>query len=191
MTTNYVVCLDPGHGGHDSGAVWFGIKESDVNLAIAELTRFHIVNSHPDISCFLTRNDDSFIKLSDRPKKSNSIYADAFVSIHINGFSSASANGFETFIHDNASQDSAKLQDSIHTPLADLWSSYSSRDRGKKRANFYVIRTETTKAPAILVEFGFITNRADNELLKIETFLKENAVILGDAIVSFLRQKTA
>lgn len=177
-----IVCLDPGHGGHDPGAVGFDLQESKLTLALAIMTRDQIIST--GISCFLTRDDDTFIRLIERSRKSNEWGADVFVSIHINGFTSVNARGFETFVHSTASQKSLELQDVLHEPLGRLWTEHGSIDRGRKKGNFYVIRP-STKAPSCLVEFGFITNRCDNELLHDEPFLKENAVRLGNAIASF------
>jgi N-acetylmuramoyl-L-alanine amidase len=187
MPDNFVVCLDPGHGGNDPGAIGFGLKESILTLDIAALTRDQIVNTYPDVSCILTRNDDSFVSLVDRSKKSNSIYADAFVSVHINAFSTPDANGFETFIHNSAPPDSVSLQNYVHDALAPFW----PVDRGKKKANFYVIRPTSTNAPACLIELGFISNKDDNALLQSEEFLKQIAVKRGDSIVAFVKRKTA
>ncbi|MGB3608595.1 MAG: N-acetylmuramoyl-L-alanine amidase [Psychroserpens sp.] len=92
----FVVVLDAGHGGHDSGNIGSGYKEKDIALKIVK----DIGNSlekNKDIKVIYTRDKDVFVTLRGRAKIANDADADLFVSVHCNAHNS-SANGTETFV---------------------------------------------------------------------------------------------
>lgn len=166
-----IVVVDPGHGGHDPGALGFGLKEKDLNLQVAKDVVAYLKDNYEG-TFLLTRDTDVFVDLSDRAKMANSVNADLFLSIHVNAHT-GKARGYETFVHINASEVAQDIQDVMHKHVADFLSPWGVPDRGKKRANFLVLRQ--TKCPALLVENLFIDNVMDNELLKTEGFLKQLA----------------
>ena len=95
----FVLVLDAGHGGHDSGAVGAYSKEKDINLKVTlEVGRLIKANC-PDISVVYTRSTDVFIPLQTRADIANRNKADLFVSIHTNALSKGSnlAYGSETY----------------------------------------------------------------------------------------------
>lgn len=93
-----VVVLDPGHGGHDPGAVGSkGLYEKDVVLDIALRTR-DILSKEPDLEVSLTRDKDVFIPLEERTAIARNKDADLFVSIHVNASPNRNARGIETYL---------------------------------------------------------------------------------------------
>ncbi|OGQ50741.1 MAG: hypothetical protein A3J24_09470 [Deltaproteobacteria bacterium RIFCSPLOWO2_02_FULL_53_8] len=95
--TPYVVVIDPGHGGVDTGAVGKnGAKEKTVNLDVA-LRVAERLRANPEIKVVMTRIDDTFVPLAERAAFANASMADVFISIHSNAASSRVANGVETF----------------------------------------------------------------------------------------------
>jgi N-acetylmuramoyl-L-alanine amidase len=105
-----VIVIDPGHGGHDSGARGpDGIKEKDVVLMIAKKLEKKLLEEK-GIQVHLTRTDDTFISLSKRPQKAKELKADVFVSVHANGFKRISAQGFETFFASLTATDEAAYE---------------------------------------------------------------------------------
>ena len=93
------VAIDAGHGGHDPGTVSprTGAREKDISLKLALLVAEEL-KSRGGIEPFLTREDDRFIRLEDRPKLAIAANADLFVSIHVNAQPrGSSASGFETY----------------------------------------------------------------------------------------------
>ena len=92
-----VVVIDAGHGGKDPGATGTrGTKEKNVALAAAlELAR--VLRERGDFKVVLTREDDTFVPLSDRSKTANDIDADLFVSLHCNASGSSRETGFEVY----------------------------------------------------------------------------------------------
>lgn len=92
------IVLDPGHGGHDPGAVGpKNLYEKDVVLDIA-LKLKKILASDPNFEIFLTRETDVFIPLEQRTAIANSKNADLFISIHANASPRREAKGIETYL---------------------------------------------------------------------------------------------
>lgn len=94
---NFVVVLDAGHGGHDSGNRGNGYYEKNISLKIA-LGIGKILDKHDDIKVIYTRKSDKFVKLVDRAKIANKADADLFISIHCDAFTSSRAFGAGTFV---------------------------------------------------------------------------------------------
>ncbi|MEL6810539.1 MAG: N-acetylmuramoyl-L-alanine amidase, partial [Bacteroidota bacterium] len=95
-TKPFVVVLDAGHGGHDSGKYHNGMKESKIALSIT-LKVGAILEKDPNIKVIYTRKTDVFVKLKERGAIANRADADLFVSIHCNAHNSQ-AHGAETFV---------------------------------------------------------------------------------------------
>ena len=93
----FVVVLDAGHGGHDSGNRGNGYYEKTIALNIA-LGIGRILEKHDDIKVIYTRKSDKFVKLVDRANIANKADADLFISIHCDAFTSSSAFGAGTFV---------------------------------------------------------------------------------------------
>ncbi len=93
-----VVVLDPGHGGHDPGAVGpKGLYEKNVVLDIALRTR-DMLSKEPDLEVSLTRDKDLFLPLEERTAIARNKDADLFVSIHVNASPNRNARGIETYL---------------------------------------------------------------------------------------------
>lgn len=96
------IVIDPGHGGHDSGAVGpSGLKEKDVALEIARRLRNKLVKEGSKFgieNVYLTRNSDKFIPLEERTAIAKKKNADLFISIHCNGHKTKKAHGIETYV---------------------------------------------------------------------------------------------
>lgn len=93
-----VVVIDPGHGGHDSGAVGpNGVREKDVVLEISRKLADEL-NRQPGIRAVLTRSDDLFIPLRQRIQISRGSKADMFVSVHADAFTDQRARGSSVFV---------------------------------------------------------------------------------------------
>lgn len=80
----FVVVIDPGHGGHDPGAVGKISKEKNINLKVALKVGNQIKKSCPDVKVIYTRERDVFVPLDRRASIANNAKADLFISIHTN-----------------------------------------------------------------------------------------------------------
>ncbi len=92
----FIVVLDAGHGGKDSGNLGSGYRESDIALKIV-LSIGKELKKNKNIKVIYTRKTDKFLELHERARIANKADADLFVSIHCNAHNS-SANGTETFV---------------------------------------------------------------------------------------------
>ena len=172
------ICIDSGHGGSDSGAIGVnGLKEKYYNLLIGEKVINYLRNY--DVKVVATRESDEFVSLEKRVDISNKNNCDLFISIHCNAHSNKTANGFETYSYTGNSE----LQKLIHKNILNRIPSL--KDRGIKKASYYVLKY--TKAKAVLIECGFITNKSDYEILlnNIDNF----ALAICQSIVSFMGLK--
>ena len=159
--------LDPGHGGNDPGAQGSGLNEKDVTLDIALKLRAILLNDYQDIEIKMSRTTDITKSLSERTNEANGWGADYYLAIHIN---SGGGEGYEDYIYSGLSDTStsAKYQDIIHAEVIKL---NQLKDRGKKKANFHVLRE--SNMPALLSENGFIDNSHDAALMK-QTSWRQN-----------------
>ena len=101
-----VVAIDAGHGGKDPGAVSSNnVLEKDITLLIAkELER--TLRDTEGYQAVLIRDDDSTVSLNDRYQNARRYGADAFVSIHADGFRLSSVKGASVFIWSEESSSS-------------------------------------------------------------------------------------
>ncbi len=102
LTNVETVVIDPGHGGHDPGAVGpSGLKEKDVVLRIARRLKEKLLTEGGKFGIrkvHLTRSDDRYVALEDRTAIAKKKGADIFISIHSNAARSSKAHGIETYI---------------------------------------------------------------------------------------------
>lgn len=95
---NFVLVIDPGHGGRDPGAVGAISQEKNINLAVALKLGALVERNHPNVKVVFTRRDDVFVGLADRANIANSNNANLFISIHTNAAANRAATGTETFV---------------------------------------------------------------------------------------------
>lgn len=101
------VVIDPGHGGHDTGALGpGGIREKDVVLDVARRLRDRLTAE--GIQVLMTRKEDRFISLSQRAVFANQCQADLFVSVHANASRARAAAGYEAYYLSEATDDAAR-----------------------------------------------------------------------------------
>lgn len=173
----FKIFLDPGHGGSDPGAQANGLNEKDVVLDIALKTKEVLDNEYAGVETKLSRSTDTFVELEDRAKMANDWGADYFTSFHLNSFD-GTASGFESYIYNGAVSDETKTRQlHIHTYLGDR---LEVNDRGRKQANFSVLRN--TAMPALLLEYLFIDNPEENALLKKQSYRDYLGTLTADAI---------
>lgn len=181
-----VIVLDAGHGGHDPGAISVGDKynESDLNLKIINNCRELFKKT--DVKVFYTRTDDTFITLDDRAELSELVGADMFISVHHNASDNAKADG--TSVHCSAMNEYESLNGLTSEKLA--WRmlnsllDYLETDmfaEGVIKRNFVVIRD--SKAPAVLLEIGFVTNKKELKRLASDSFSKKVAQCIVDNVL--------
>lgn len=140
-TGGMTICLDPGHGGSDSGANAFGTKESDLTLKIAQYCKEELAKY--DVNVVMTRTTDTRLSeeaamdLKNRVEVAKKAGASYFISIHINSAANSAAKGAEVYYpntsgNKNLSSNGQNLAKAIQSQLAAL----GLYDRGIKIRNY-------------------------------------------------------
>lgn len=173
------VCIDPGHGGGDPGAVGpGGTKESAIVLDVGLIVENEL--KRLGIAAVMTRRTDHFLTLAKRVEIANEAKAEAFVSIHCNS-AARPARGVETFV---------ARRTKVSFPLAEAVQDWMTDevpdipDRGIKRANFYVLRH--TKMAACLAELDFIHTPAGEADLNDADRRLRYGVAIARGVAEFL-----
>lgn len=161
-----VVCLDPGHGGYDTGCSNGELKESEQTLELALAVRDAMEKQ--GIKVVMTREDDTYVALDERANIANQAGADYFLSIHRNSVESGDANGIELWTSSAGSEITYALSEALERQLVDAGVSQSrgchSGSQGDSAQDYAVCRL--TQMPAVLIEMGFITSEEDNRLFE-------------------------
>lgn len=150
-----LICIDPGHGGSDPGAVGqfngVSVHEADVVLNVASLLEGMLI--HSGHMPFLTRYVDEYESPYTKAKDANARQCDLFISIHCNSHANKAATGIEVF-HFTGSKVGKPPAKLIMNSLANEFVGHKMR--GVKEGNLAVLRE--THMPAVLVEMEFISN---------------------------------
>ncbi|MED4978746.1 N-acetylmuramoyl-L-alanine amidase [Geobacillus stearothermophilus] len=175
---------DKGHGGSDPGAVANGLQEKVLTHKIVEYATDYLAAHYEGFTQRVSREGDQSLTLDQRADMANKWGADVFVSVHINA---GKGTGFEIYAHPNASPQSIALQNVLHDEILAAMRQFGNiTDRGKKRANYAVLRE--TKMPAVLTENLFIDSN-DAKHLKNEAFLKAVGEAHARGVAKFLGLK--
>lgn len=192
------VVIDPGHGGHDAGAVSPYAREKDCNLAVGLKLRKRLEKA--GFKVVMTRSNDTFLTLRQRVEIANRTPDSIFVSIHHNSSGRQSASGIETFTlapHGTTSpfartrrteELAGNNQDSENIALATAVHSRAIKksgaiDRGIQRARFSVLCT--IQRPAILFEGGFVTHQEEGRKISSDEYQNMLADSICDGIISY------
>lgn len=177
----YVVYLDVGHGGSDTGYVSKNkVAEKDLDLEIAKKVS-NILSSQGDISVIVSRNTDINLSTKERVEDGNLQNADVFVSIHMSSNDDSSAEGVQTYYRSDSNDASDELATLVQKSVV---SYVELRDRGAKAFTFDILKGNNM--PAILVECGFLSNPKEEKKLTNEKFQSSLAEGIAQGILSFL-----
>lgn len=109
---DFVVAIDPGHGGEDPGTVWGeSLREKEVALQVAQRLQ-RTLDATPGVRGILTRKADYFVPLGRRQRIAKEFGASVFVSIHVNAALAPTARGAEVFF--------LSLQDAVDRAAREL-----------------------------------------------------------------------
>ncbi len=175
-----VVVIDPGHGGKDPGAIGLrGLQEKNVILPISK--KIAAILEQQGIQVVMTRDSDYFVDLGPRPIIADRANAKVFVSIHANSMPAnrTDVNGLETYYYDSGQ----RLARTIHNSIL---KSIDVRDRGVRKARFYVLRKSSM--PSVLVEVGFVTGVVDSPRLATTAYQNQMAEAIARGILQYVQQ---
>lgn len=183
------VCIDPGHGGRDPGAVsrW-GLKEKDVVLPTARLLASVLRQRGFEVS--MTRESDAFIELEERPAIAERQEADLFVSVHANAISKPQIHGIEIFYcrlgegvaGEATRRESAELAETLRR----AFEREGLEVRSVRAVGYRVLKF--ARMPAVLVELGFLTNLAEERLLRTYAYRRRLVDAIADGLEAYRRK---
>lgn len=161
-TNKKIIVIDAGHGGNDMGTTFNDASEKQIVLNIA--SKIKKFNQSQDYEIVLTRDSDNNTSLSERTDMINKLNPEMVISLHINKSPAkeSTRKGHEIFIQN--SEASRSLAEKIAKKLGEC---------NIQEQNLHILRV--SKAPAVLVELGFINNTQDRTYLNSEEGQKEVA----------------
>ncbi len=177
------VCIDPGHGGTDPGAIANSIIEKEVNLKVALLVK-QMLKTH-SIEVVITRTVDEYVTHTERATKANQAKADLFISIHHNAAPSVAARGLEIY-HSVLGGEGKRLAEFVHQRYQALIPELPTRGirtRIRDDGSDYYAVIRLTAMPAIIIEGGFLTNAEDAKLIKQKHFQERQAQAISRGVV--------
>lgn len=188
-----LVVVDAGHGGTSTGAVGRGsdgvVYEKNVTLAMAIQLRKCLEEAGARV--VMTRDRDTNVDLYERPRMSNEIGADFFISIHNDSNGSVnSASGTSTYYHMGDASSRALaicIQEAVHA-VTGLPSRGALSDGVLYASGLAVLRS--SKMPAALVEVAYINNNRDRRKLVNPEFQQRVAQAIADGLRNYIEGST-
>jgi N-acetylmuramoyl-L-alanine amidase len=203
------ICLDPGHGGHDTGGLSGNFMEKRYTLPLAEELAGQLEAA--GFKVILTRTNDTFIELEDRPTLAKRQKADLFISLHFNIGPPGEAKGVEVYCLTPAKARSTNTgrwghlseisewrpgTGSLSGNRYDNWNvllayqlqqslvkNLSAEDRGVRRARFAVLRT--AEMPAVLVEGGFLSDSGEQKRIADPKYRDQLAAAIVQGVLAY------
>lgn len=184
----FTVCIDAGHGGYDVGAKSIsGIYEKEITLKVAlnlgknlEKQGIKVIYTRTNDKVPWPSNNKEDIK--ERVKISNDNKADVFISIHCNIYKNDKIKGTETWCR-TVNSEGENLAKVINTELKNLNYTDIRSIKYEKEKSLGVLRTNN--ATSVLVEIGYITNKADNKFLTSPQGQTKSGEALAKAILQY------
>ncbi len=173
------VVIDPGHGGLDSGTIWYGMAEEVLTLDLAKRLERQLRQRGLQ-AVVPTRTEDVSITLLDRIKLAEKHPRPILVSLHFDAMPDRTAHGCKVFVSPHAQETTKHLAISLVHELHTLGEPVC---RGVKTQNFLLLRE--SKIPAVIVEGGFMSNPAESQLLRTEEFREKLATALAEGILAY------
>ena len=176
---NKTIVLDPGHGGTDKGATGVsGIYEKDLTLRTAQLLSDKLMAAGANV--YITRKNDSYLQLASRVNMARIYNADAFISLHYDSNVDPSTHGMTGYYYHTYQQ---TLAESI---FASTVGQTKMTSRGVRFGDFHVIRENSQKA--VLMELGYLSNPAEEMMIKSAGFQENAASGLFDGLARYFKE---
>lgn len=201
-TAGKVIVIDPGHGGRDPGAIGHKGKsselhEKEVNLDVARLLEKYLKDAGIE-TVYMTRTDDTYIGLQERPIFANERNADLFVSIHNNSSEYETPNGTEVHYYEKVDEEGRTEQELYGVSSKDVARAVQKEmlnyvgafDRKTKSSPKLAVLNKTDM-PAIIIEGAFMSNEADLKMIRAADYPDRYAFACAVGIVKSLNEALA
>jgi len=210
--TGKLICIDPGHGFIDGGAVsnLVSVREYDINKKFSEMLKndlvaigFEVIFTHEGKSIpegYDYDNDGVFdevgtvngVSRSERRDVAMSFSPDYFISIHCNSFVSNSNVGGMMLYYEGENQSSASAASSLVMAMGEVERKYlpvaSARAEGKYGDDIYAVTRRWGETPAVLAELGYMTNPEDAVYLQNDEWLGAVSKAFAKAISDYFSE---
>lgn len=194
---NLVVVLDPGHGGEEDGANYYGIQEKDINLRLAKLLQEEL-QQYQGVFVALTRDTDEEVALWERANRASSVGADILLSMHFNASVSHKSNGASVYLSTGEYYKEQLMQlgdcllgefEAIGLNNAGMFARVTQMNGRRADGSFDdyygVLRhAYNLGIPAMIVEHCYMDSEADKEFFFTEEGLKKLAIADAQAIAA-------
>ena len=193
----YTIILDAGHGGEDGGAVGAdGTMEKDINLSIAKkLQQLLLVSGFnvrmirdSDVSIYSdgmeTIKEKKVSDLKNRLNIANESENNILISIHQNKFPQSQYNGTQVFYSEN-NPGSKELAENIRESVIGFLQPENKRETKPATKDIYILYN--CKNVAVMVECGFLSNNAELQKLKDETYQDEMAFSIYCGFLEYIK----
>jgi N-acetylmuramoyl-L-alanine amidase len=201
-----IIALDAGHGGKDKGTTSPALKLFEKDLALDVVQRLKPLLEARGFKVVLTRTDDTFIDLGERPKRAAQAGADLFLAVHFNA-GPPTVSGIETYtltpqFQRSTASDEARPEDLV-AAAGNAWDGWNTLlgysihrqlqrdlgrfDRGLKRARFVVIR-DLGACPGVLIECGYLSNNDEAKLINTPAHRDRLAAAIAAGVDAFVLQ---
>jgi N-acetylmuramoyl-L-alanine amidase len=205
-----VIALDPGHGGKDSGKVNERLKAYEKTFALDLAVRLKKLLEAQGYRVIMTRTEDKFVEIADRPEIARRAGADLFLSLHFNS-APVAVTGVEVF--SMTPQYQFSTDDPSRTDLAgsrvfnpgnasDHWNTVLGYkihrallrelkvpDRGHKRQRWGVLRLAS--CPAVLIEGGYLSNDGETKKIASPAYRQQMAEAIADGVRAYAAELAA
>ena len=175
------VFLGVGHGGSDSGAVANGLKEKNLNLAIATYCRDELVRH--GVTVGMSRTKDEKDSLVDEVKECNAFAPDFAVEIHNNA---GGGDGAEIYHHYGGGNGKTLAQNILNEIVAIGQNSRGLKTKKNSDGRDYFGWIRQTVAPACLVECAFVDNKKDIAIIDTVSEQKVMGIAIAKGILKTL-----
>lgn len=178
----HIIVVDPGCGGRDVGIKTSGLTEKELNLQIAQLVKQKL--DKESIKVYYTRKDDVDVTNEKRIELTNALLADMYIGIHASEDNDAETYGTTCTYNANyfiPEFGNVELADLL---LTEVVTSISGRAVGLVEADQEDI-LNSLEIPAVAIQVGYLTNKAENSLLK-QKFYQEK---IADGIITTIKKR--
>lgn len=197
------VCLDPGHGGQDPGTQNRELRLLEKTFVLDVAQRLRPLLARAGLQVVMTRNEDVFVPLAERPALCNRARCDLFLSIHFNATESGTVRGTEHYTltpqhqrSTSSNQPSASDRSALPGNTHDRWNALAGyrlhrrllqdlrlQDRGLKRARFAVLRD--LQCPGVLIEAAYLSHREEARLIATTEFRTRVAQSIAAGVADY------
>ncbi len=178
------IVIDAGHGTGDPGNTGGGVQEADINLRHAEALMEELEDRGAEVTLLETRGS-SYVGVTERAEMGVEEMPHLYIAVHQNSVeNNSSARGVETYYNTPYSQRLAKyINDAMYQAYRSLPYADGAKDRGAKFSEFAVTRPK--QYASVLIEYGFLTNEQEREILTNSKYDSVFAEAVADGIEKF------